>query len=118
MILASLGEIRFQVDGFMCRMGAIVFEAYRLSFTQKISSDEKYKMNPLVSLYYFAPCSACMTAAMGVLGEWRNIRWEGLGEVRLVGLGCKRSCGNGIGRFRGVFGEDYPLFYLLAAFED
>ncbi|KAL8942640.1 MAG: hypothetical protein Q9216_001553 [Gyalolechia sp. 2 TL-2023] len=80
-ILASVGEIKFQVNGFMYQMGAIVFEAYRLALTQKILSDEKYKMDPLVSLYYFAPCSAGMIAAMGVLGEWRTIRWETLGEV-------------------------------------
>lgn len=62
-------------------MGAIVFEAYRLAFTQKILTDEKYQMDPLVSLYYFAPCSAAMIALMGILGEWRSIRWEDLREV-------------------------------------
>lgn len=80
-ILASLGEIKFQINGFMYQMGAIVFEAYRLAFTQKILNDEKHKMDPLVSLYYFAPCSAAMIVVMGVLGEWRTIRWEELSEV-------------------------------------
>ncbi|KAL9026787.1 MAG: hypothetical protein Q9196_004598, partial [Gyalolechia fulgens] len=80
-VLASLGEVRFHVNGFVYQIGAIVFEAYRLALTQKILSDEKYKMDPLVSLYYFAPCSAGMIAAMGVLGEWRTIRWEELGDV-------------------------------------
>ncbi|KAL8722100.1 MAG: hypothetical protein Q9225_001344 [Loekoesia sp. 1 TL-2023] len=81
-ILASLGEIKFQLKGFMFQMGGIIFEAYRLAFIQKLLSDDKYKMDPMVSLYYFAPCCAGMIAVMGAWGEWRAIRWE---EVEGVG---------------------------------
>ncbi|KAL8834404.1 MAG: hypothetical protein Q9170_003772 [Blastenia crenularia] len=80
-VLASLGEIKFQLTGFMFQMGGIIFEAYRLAFIQKLLSDSKYKMDPLVSLYYFAPCCTGMIAGMGLWGEWGAIRWEELEAV-------------------------------------
>ena len=63
-------------------MGGVVFEAYRLAFTQKLLGDEKLKMDPLVSLYYFAPCCVAFNCAMGFATEWRNgIDWDALGSV-------------------------------------
>ncbi|KAL9605336.1 MAG: hypothetical protein Q9179_001464 [Wetmoreana sp. 5 TL-2023] len=47
-VLASLGEIKFHAIGFLYQMGGIIFEAYRLAFIQKLLSDEKYKMDPLI----------------------------------------------------------------------
>ncbi|KAL9011907.1 MAG: hypothetical protein Q9173_003289 [Seirophora scorigena] len=80
-MLASLGEIKFQITGFLCQVGGLVFEAYRLALIQKLLNDEKYKMDPLVSLYYFAPCCTGMIALMGMADEWRSIRWEDLQAV-------------------------------------
>lgn len=62
-------------------MGGVVFEAFRLALIQKILKDDKYKMDPLVSLYYFAPCCAGMICMMGVALEWKEIRWEDVGAV-------------------------------------
>ncbi|KAL8770982.1 MAG: hypothetical protein Q9209_003401 [Squamulea sp. 1 TL-2023] len=81
-VLASLGEIHFQISGFLFQMSAVVFEAYRLAFIQKLLKDDKYKMDPLVSLYFFAPCCAGMICVMGLIGEWPGIRWE---EIQAVG---------------------------------
>ncbi|KAL8811524.1 MAG: hypothetical protein Q9223_007511, partial [Gallowayella weberi] len=47
-MLASLGEIKFQVIGFLYQLSAVVFEAFRLAFTQKLLKDDKYKMDPLI----------------------------------------------------------------------
>ncbi|KAI4110703.1 MAG: hypothetical protein LQ345_006955 [Seirophora villosa] len=80
-MLASLGEIKFQITGFLFQVGGLVFEAYRLALIQKLLNDEKYKMDPLVSLYYFAPCCTGMIALMGMADEWRSIRWEDLQAV-------------------------------------
>ncbi|KAL8646984.1 MAG: hypothetical protein Q9226_006625, partial [Calogaya cf. arnoldii] len=87
--LTSLGEIEFQLWGFLLQIAAVFFEAFRLAFTQKLLKDEKYKMDPLVSLYYFAPCCAgmiCMLGLfmMGLAGERTRITWE---EVNAVGVG-------------------------------
>ncbi|KAL8991251.1 MAG: hypothetical protein Q9177_000287 [Variospora cf. flavescens] len=81
-VLASLGEIRIQLMGFLFQFGGLVFEAYRLALIQKLLNDERYKMDPLVSLYYFAPCCAGMIALMGVGEEWPSISWE---DVQGVG---------------------------------
>lgn len=69
------------MTGFLFQVGGLVFEAYRLAFIQKLLNDDKYKMDPLVSLYYFAPCCAAMIAVMGLAWEWRSIRWEEIEDV-------------------------------------
>jgi len=38
---------------------AIVMESIRLVMVQKLLSSPEYKMDPLVSLYYFAPVFPC-----------------------------------------------------------
>ncbi|KAL8656782.1 MAG: hypothetical protein Q9210_000025 [Variospora velana] len=81
-VLASLGEIKIQLMGFLFQFGGLVFEAYRLALIQKLLNDERYMMDPLVSLYYFAPCCAGMIALMGVVEEWPSISWE---DVQGVG---------------------------------
>ncbi|POS78735.1 triose-phosphate transporter [Diaporthe helianthi] len=62
--LASVGEIQFRWIGFWCQMGAIVFEAIRLVMTQVLLSGDGQKMDPLVSLYYYAPVCAIMNFAL------------------------------------------------------
>jgi drug/metabolite transporter (DMT)-like permease len=54
-IIASYGEIAFVFIGFIWQACGIVFESVRLSLVQKLLSSPEYKMDPLVSLYYFAP---------------------------------------------------------------
>ncbi|KAL9631252.1 MAG: hypothetical protein Q9204_004313 [Flavoplaca sp. TL-2023a] len=94
--LTSLGEIRFEFVGFLLQIFALFFEAFRRAFTQKLLKDDKYKMDPLVNLYYFAPCCAgliCMEGLlkMSVTGEWNVITWE---EVKTVGVGLCMSNGH------------------------
>jgi hypothetical protein len=54
-IIASYGEIAFVFIGFVFQAAGIVFESVRLVMVQKLLSSAEYKMDPLVSLYYFAP---------------------------------------------------------------
>ncbi|KAK1835852.1 putative solute carrier family 35 member C2 [Podospora conica] len=58
--LASLGEINFSMVGFLFQVGGIVFEAMRLIMIQVLLAGDGQKMDPLVSLYYFAPVCAVM----------------------------------------------------------
>ncbi|KAL8866879.1 MAG: hypothetical protein Q9174_006023, partial [Haloplaca sp. 1 TL-2023] len=81
-VLASVGEIKFQMIGFLFQMGGVVFEAYRLALTQKLLGDEKLKMDPLVSLYYFAPCCVAFNFAIGMATEWKDgVEWDALASV-------------------------------------
>jgi hypothetical protein len=58
-IIASYGEIDFVFVGFVFQACGIIFESTRLVLVQKLLSSPEYKMDPLVSLYYFAPvCSS------------------------------------------------------------
>jgi hypothetical protein len=54
-MIASYGEIAFVFIGFVFQACGIVFESVRLVMVQKLLSSSEYKMDPLVSLYYFAP---------------------------------------------------------------
>ncbi|KAG6811028.1 hypothetical protein H0H92_009298 [Tricholoma furcatifolium] len=54
--LASHGELHFHLGGFMIQASAVVFEAARLVLIQILLHN--LKMDPLVSLHYYAPVCA------------------------------------------------------------
>lgn len=68
-IIASIGEIHFVVIGVTYQIGGIIFEALRLTMVQRLLSSAEYKMDPLVSLYYFAPICAVMNGAVALIWE-------------------------------------------------
>ena len=80
-ILASFGEISFVLTGFLFQMGGIVFEALRLTMVQRLLSSADYKMDPLVSLYYFAPVCAAMNLMVAILWEVPKITMQDINNV-------------------------------------
>ncbi|KAG6875778.1 hypothetical protein C0993_007471 [Termitomyces sp. T159_Od127] len=56
--LASHGELHFHLGGFLVQAAAVVFEASRLVLIQIILHN--LKMDPLVSLHYYAPVCAAI----------------------------------------------------------
>ena len=82
-MIASFGEIKFDFIGFLFQLGGVVFEASRLVLVQKLLSSAEYKMDPLVSLYYFAPVCAIMNFCVAVVVELPRIS---MAEVYYVGL--------------------------------
>src|SRR5690606_23892713 len=72
-IVASYGEINFVFIGFVFQAFGIVFEATRLVMVQRLLNAPEYKMDPLVSLFYFAPVCAVMNFFMFVIFEGRDI---------------------------------------------
>lgn len=68
-VIASLGEIKFVMIGFLFQCGGIVFEAIRLVMVQQLLSGAEFKMDPLVSLYYFAPVCAVMNGVIALFLE-------------------------------------------------
>jgi len=82
--LASFGEIAFDMGGFICQALGIAFEAARLVAIQKLLHG--LKMDPLVSLYWFAPVCAALNACLVPFYEgWApfELVWERLGPVIL-----------------------------------
>ncbi len=70
-VLASLGEIEFSWIGFLFQVGGIVFEALRIVMVEVLLKGEGdlQKMDPLVSLYYYAPVCAVMNSVVALLSE-------------------------------------------------
>lgn len=82
-VIASFGEIRFVLIGFIFQLGGICFEAVRLVLVQSLLSSAEYKMDPLVSLYYFAPVCAMMNFCFALVFEVPRMS---MAEVHSVGL--------------------------------
>lgn len=82
-IIASIGEIKFDIIGFIYQMAGVAFEAIRLTMVQRLLSSAEYKMDPLVSLYYFAPVCAAMNLVVALFWEVPKIS---MAEIYNVGL--------------------------------
>lgn len=82
-ILASFGEIEFVLIGFIYQMGGIAFEAVRICLVQRLLNGSEFKMDPLVSLYYFAPICAVMNLTVALFWEVPQVK---MAEIYAVGL--------------------------------
>ena len=80
-IIASFGEIKFVLAGFLFQLGGIVFEAIRLVMIQRLLSSPDLKMDPLVSFYYFAPVCAIMNGVISLLYEVPKLSLAQIAEV-------------------------------------
>lgn len=72
-VIASFGEILFEFWGFVFQIGGIVTEALRLVMVQRLLSAGDFKMDPLVSLYYYAPACAVTNAIITFFVEGSRI---------------------------------------------
>lgn len=85
-IIASFGEIKFVLTGFLYQFGGIVFEAIRLVMVQRLLSSAEYKMDPLVSLYYFAPVCATMNGLASLVLEVPQLKLHQVYDVGFTTL--------------------------------
>ncbi|KAF2225127.1 triose-phosphate transporter family-domain-containing protein [Elsinoe ampelina] len=60
-VIASFGELKFHTLGFIVQVAGVIAEAVRLVMVQRLLSGD-FKMDPLVSVYYFAPACAAINA--------------------------------------------------------
>ena len=70
----------------MFQLGGIVFEAIRLVMVQRLLSSAEFKMDPLVSLYYFAPVCAVMNFAVAIFTEIPRISMDEINNVGMLTL--------------------------------
>ncbi|KAH8726444.1 triose-phosphate transporter family-domain-containing protein [Phaeosphaeriaceae sp. PMI808] len=80
-VIASLGEIKFVMTGFLFQVGGIIFEAVRLVMVQRLLSSAEFKMDPLVSLYYYAPACACMNGMVLLFTELPSLTMNDIYRV-------------------------------------
>lgn len=77
--------------GFFIQMAGIVFEAIRLVMVQKLLSSSEFKMDPLVSLYYFAPACALMNGVATLIWEVPTLQMVDIyraGPLTLLANAC------------------------------
>lgn len=82
-VIASFGEIDFVLAGFLYQLAGLVFEAVRINLVQTLLNGAEYKMDPLVSLYYFAPVCAVMNTIVALFMEVPQVTME---EFNAVGI--------------------------------
>lgn len=80
-IIASIGEIKFVMIGFLFQVGGIIFEAIRLSMVERLLSSAEFKMDPLVSLYYYAPACAIMNGIVCMFTELPILTMDDIDRV-------------------------------------
>ena len=68
-MIATYGEIDFVLTGFLYQACGLIFEAVRLTLVERLLSSAEFKMDPLVSLYYFAPICAIMNGLTSLIME-------------------------------------------------
>lgn len=82
-VIASFGEIKFVMFGFLIQLAGIFFEAVRLVMVQRILSSPEFKMDPLVSLYYYAPACAAINGFFTLFIELPKM---GMDDIYRVGV--------------------------------
>ncbi|TVY36176.1 putative sugar phosphate/phosphate translocator [Lachnellula occidentalis] len=82
--LASFGEIKFSWIGFLYQAGGVFSESIKVIMIQILLSGQGQKMDPLVSLYYYAPVCTVMNFLVAAATEAREF---GVGDVWRVGPG-------------------------------
>ncbi|RYC63585.1 hypothetical protein CHU98_g2645 [Xylaria longipes] len=81
--IASFGELKFDGLGFIIQVTGIVCEALRLVMVQRLLSSDEFKMDPLVSVYYYAPACALINGFFTILIELPRLT---MGDILQVGL--------------------------------
>lgn len=78
-ILASIGELRWDLTGVILQMSSTVFEVLRLIMTEvllKSENDELGKMDTLLTLYYYAPACVVVNTVVAFLTEGPLFRMD------------------------------------------
>ncbi|KAH9905821.1 triose-phosphate transporter family-domain-containing protein [Xylariomycetidae sp. FL2044] len=82
-VIASFGEIKFDMFGFVVQIIGIVCEALRLVMVQRLLGSGEFKMDPLVSLYYYAPACAVINFVFTAVIELPRMT---MGDIYSLGL--------------------------------
>ncbi|QSS60073.1 DUF250 domain-containing protein, partial [Histoplasma capsulatum] len=85
-VIATFGEIHFVMTGFLYQIAGLIFEAIRLVMVQRLLSSAEFKMDPLVSLYYFAPICAVMNGIVSLVLEVPDVSMENIYRAGVITL--------------------------------
>lgn len=85
-MIASFGEIKFVMVGFLFQVAGVFCEATRLAMVERLLSGGEFKMDPLVSLYYFAPACATMNFVIWLFLELPKMSMQNILDLGLFTL--------------------------------
>lgn len=80
-VMAGAAEATFSLQGFIFQIVSILFESARIILIQFLISGNGLNMDPLVSLYYFAPVCAVANFILSYLWGWSSFEWTHAAEV-------------------------------------
>lgn len=83
-IISSLGELHFVLFGVVIQILAVVCEAYRLALIQRILNSAEFRMDPMVSLYFYAPVCAILNMMVAIVFDAPKFE---MADLWSVGLG-------------------------------
>lgn len=82
-VISSFGELHFVLFGVVVQILAVVCEAYRLALIQRILSSPEFRMDPMVSLYFYAPVCAVLNLLVAFMFDIPTFSMEDLWQVGL-----------------------------------
>lgn len=80
-LLTGTGELTFSWLGIMFQAACLVFDANRLVMIQVLLSKTGTNMEPMVSLYYTAPCCVVMNCVVFWYSEYSSFSWTAISET-------------------------------------
>lgn len=80
-VMAGAAEASFSFQGILFQILSILFESARIILIQFLISGTGLHMDPLVSLYYFAPVCAFTSFMLSYLLGWSSFEWTHAVEV-------------------------------------
>ncbi|KAK9419444.1 putative Sugar phosphate transporter domain-containing protein [Seiridium unicorne] len=84
--IASFGELKFQLFGFLVQIFGVVAEAIRLVMVQRLLSGAEFKMDPLVSVYYYAPACAVINGVITIFWEGSRLTMNDIYSLGIITL--------------------------------
>ena len=106
-MVASYGEIDFVLVGFLFQLGGVIFEAIRLGMVERLLSSAEFKMDPLVSFYYFAPVCAIFNGIVALVVEVPRLQFADIERVGYITL---------LANALVAFGLNFCLVLLVSIF--
>ena len=95
-MIACYGEIQFVLIGFFFQAMGVLTEASRLVMVQRLLNSEGLNMDPLCSLYYFAPVCAVFNLVGFYTVEYSNVTTESYANVGATHFLANACCALGL----------------------
>lgn len=91
-VIASVGEIKFVMTGFIVQLIGICCEAVRLTMVQGLLNGSEFKMQPMVSMYYYAPACCAINFIVWIFYEMPQMSMDDISRIGMTTLIANATC--------------------------